>query len=106
MSTKPPCILKYAPHPHRPGYILLLTDLTGVYLESLLAPSIPSRLAEISRHSKGKGKKGRHTTGSEDDDVIAQSEKALAGLQKLMRSGQLNDAEVELRDHDYHVSNS
>lgn len=114
-ASPSPLILKYAQHPFRPGYIVLLTDLTAVYLEVLTAPSVPSRLNEVNRHfkaserSKGKGKaKGKGRAGGvsdEEEDIIQRTEKALRNVKSLWDQ-EAEDLEVEMKPHDYHVSQS
>jgi hypothetical protein len=113
-------LLKHAPHPHRPGYVLLLTDLSSVYLEVLTAPSVPSRIREVKRatpssasgDSRGKGK-GKNQSGvnsaarwlaelEEVGDVIKESEMALKRIGGVM--DRWEEVQMEVREHDYHVS--
>ena len=106
-------ILKHARHPARPGYIVLLTDLSSVYVEELTAASVPSRSREVARLPPRRGKlAGRNGgAGVEDedmDDIIKQSEAALTWVQKLCADlgkgdGQGDDLDAEVDLHDYHV---
>jgi hypothetical protein len=104
-STPSRLILKYAPHPSRPGYIVLLTDLTAVYCEVLTGPGVPSRTTEVDRAfhansakgSKGKGKRA----GMDEEDVIGRSEAALKDVGEMWDG--LEGATVEMKEHDYHV---
>lgn len=100
-------ILKYIRHPSRPGYILLLTDLSRVYVEVLTAASVPSRLVEVKKEAGKRGPKGKKRSGAngsdddDDGDVVKSSERALKRLGEAMAD--LRDATVEVKDHDYHV---
>ncbi|RSH90056.1 hypothetical protein EHS25_001389 [Saitozyma podzolica] len=117
-TASPPWLLKHAPHPHRPGYVLLLTDLSSVYLEVLTAPSVPSRIREVKRatpssasgDSRGKGK-GKNQSGvnsaarwlaelEEVGDVIKESEMALKRIGGVM--DRWEEVQMEVREHDYH----
>jgi hypothetical protein len=107
-------ILKHARHPARPGYIILLTDLSSVYIEELTAASVPSRSREVARLPPRRGKRAGQNgeAGVEDedmDDIIKQSEAALKRVQKLCadlgnREGQGDDLDAKVDLHDYHVS--
>lgn len=93
LPTTPPLILKHTPHPSRPGYIVLLTDLSSVYLEVLTAPSVPSRLNEVQRRFPANG-------DEVEEDIIAKSERALKSVKRLWDQ----EVQMELSSHDHHVS--
>ena len=115
-TTTSSFILKHAPHPSRPGYIVLLTDLSSVYLEELTAPGVPSRLREVARlpplakAANGKGKKQEVEDEEDMDDIVKQSEAALKRVQGLCaaltgREGEGEEGEVQasVEAGDYHV---
>ncbi|KAI9635669.1 uncharacterized protein MKK02DRAFT_44367 [Dioszegia hungarica] len=97
-------ILKYAPHPSRPGYIVLLTDLAAVYCEVLTGPGVPSRTTEVDRAfhaNSAKGSKGKgRRAGMDEEDVIGRSEAALKDVGEMW--DRLEGAKVEMKEHDYH----
>lgn len=90
--------------------MLLLTDLSGVYIEVLSAAAVPSRQTEVARlPSRGAEKKGaKHKDDNEEmDDMVKQSEAALKGIEGLfetMTDGEEMETSIEV--HDYHVSSS
>lgn len=84
--------------------------MSRVLFESLMAPSIPSRLSEIasmSSSSQGKGKKPpSHHSISEIDvhDAVTQAEKTLGKIGEMMTAawGQ-GEVETAVRNHHFYV---
>jgi hypothetical protein len=84
---------KYAAHPSKPGYLILVTNLSKVYFESLTGVRILTRqthLEELSESNKDKGDIGSLELGGEEA-----VERVLRGLKGVTQRENWED-EVEL----------
>jgi hypothetical protein len=92
---------KHAPHPTKPGYITLLTDLTKVYFEPLAGIRVLARQREVEEkfgqsQSQRDGSSSLDLGGEEAVDEVLEEIKGL--------TGEMEDVEMEVKAGDLYVS--
>ncbi|WOO77718.1 uncharacterized protein LOC62_01G001282 [Vanrija pseudolonga] len=89
-------LFKYAPHPDRPGYLFVATDLETVHFEALTAPSVPTRLGQIAARDGD----GEDVASLPFDEAQRRTDESLAALADAFDAG-LPGASVEAEADDY-----
>ena len=92
---------KYAPHPTKPGYITLLTDLTKVYFEPLAGIRVLARQREVEEKF-GQSQSQRDGASSLDLGGEEAVDEVLEEIKGLM--GDMEDMEMEVKAGDLYVS--
>lgn len=96
-------VQKHARHPTKPGYILLLTDLTKVYFEPLVGIRLLARQREVEENH-GETQRARDGGGSSLDMGGGEAvQEVLDGLDGLMGT-ELEEAELAVSAGDLYVS--
>lgn len=94
---------KYARHPTKPGFIVLLTDLSKVYFEPLVGIRLLARQREVDE-KYGESQR-RADGGGSSLDIGGEKavDEALQGVDSLMGK-ELEDAEMTVSAGDLYVS--
>lgn len=94
---------KYTRHPSKPGFIVLLTDLTKVHFEPLVGIRLLARQREVEeQHGESQRKKdgGGSSLDMGGEEAVAE---VMDGLDGLM-GPELEDAELSVASGDLYVS--
>ncbi|RXK39607.1 hypothetical protein M231_03109 [Tremella mesenterica] len=85
-------LMKYLPHPSKPGYLFLATDLERILFEPLISSAVLYRLEEI--------RSDLHTELEDGEgDMKSQMEYVLRRLGELWED---EETRLEVKEHDYH----
>jgi hypothetical protein len=96
---------KYARHPTKPGFIVLLTDLIKVYFEPLVGIRLLARQREVEE-KYGESQRTKDAGGSSLDIGGEEAvQEVLDGLDDLMRD-MLGEAEMAVSSGDLYVSSA
>ncbi|EIW68540.1 hypothetical protein TREMEDRAFT_63006 [Tremella mesenterica DSM 1558] len=85
-------LMKYLPHPSKPGYLFLATDLERILFEPLISSAVLYRLEEIRSDLNIELEDG-------EGDMKSQMEYVLRRLGELWDD---EETRLEVKEHDYH----